>query len=321
VKAVSPRRRRAFLVVLALAILFAIFIATHPRGFSVYVVTIWANQGVLLALAAIAQFFVVLVRGIDLSLGSVIALTNVAASYLVSGTTFAVTIGIGAVLLIGVACGIVNGLVVVYGRVQPIVATLATGAIYGGIALLLRDTPGGNIDDSLSDALTYDVYGVPTSLIILAIAIVAISVPLRRTQIGLSMVAVGSSEPSAFMTGVRVNAARLLAFAIGGFFAALTGLAIAFVTLTGDAAVGPAYTLNSIAAVVLGGVPLSGGVGSPVLAVIGALVLKTISSLMFFTGIPPLAQSFFEGLVLAIAIALGAVDALRSRSRLKAFDS
>ena len=319
-KPLSSRRRRLVLVIVALAVLFALFIGTHPRGFSVYVVTIWANQCALLALAAIAQFFVVLVRGIDLSLGSVIALTNVAASYLVSGTPFEIALGIAAVLLVGVVCGALNGLVVVYGRVQPIVATLATGAIYGGVALLMRDTPGGTIDDTLSDALTYDLHGVPTSLIILAIAVLAVTVPLRRTQIGLSMLAAGSSEQSAFMTGVRVDLAKLLAFALGGFFAALTGLAIAFVTLTGDAAVGPAYTLNSIAAVVLGGVPLSGGVGSPVLAVLGALILKTISSLMFFTGIPPLAQSFFEGLVLAVAIALGALDALRSRSRLKAFE-
>ena len=82
-------------------------------------------------------------------------------------------------------------------------------------------------------------------------------------------------------------------------------------TLTGDPNIGPSYTLNSIAAVVLGGVALSGGVGSPVGAVIGALILKTISSLMFFSGLPPLAQPFFEGLILATAIALGALGVFR----------
>jgi ribose/xylose/arabinose/galactoside ABC-type transport system permease subunit len=314
------RRRRLVFVVVALVCLFALFIATHPRGFSVYVVTIWANQGVLLALAALSQFFVILVRGIDLSTGSIIALTNVAASFLVSGSPSEVAAGIVAVLLLGTLCGLLNGLVVVYGRVEPIVATLATGAIYGGVALMLRPVPGGDIDDTLGDLLTYDVYGVPTSLIVLAIVVVAVTIPLRRTRIGLSMLAVGSGEASAFLTGVRIAAAKLVAFSLAGFFAALTALYIAFVTLTGDAAIGPTYTLNSIAAVVLGGVPLTGGVGAPILPVLGALILKTISSLMFFTGIPPLAQSFFEGLVLAIAIGIGAVDALRSRSKLKAFE-
>ncbi|MBN8995051.1 MAG: ABC transporter permease [Rhizobiales bacterium] len=314
------RRRRLLLVVVALVVLFAAFILTHPRGFSVYVVTIWANQGVLLALAAIAQFFVVIVRGIDLSIGSIIALTNVAASYLVFGTPGEIAFGIVVVLALGVLCGFLNGLVVVFGRVEPIVATLATGAIYGGIALLWRPIPGGEIDDTLGDLLTYDVNGVPTSLIVLVVVLVAISIPLRRTRIGLSMLAVGSSEQSAFLTGIQVRVAKLVAYSLAGLFGALTALYIAFVTLTGDPAIGPAYTLNSIAAVVLGGVPLTGGVGAPLLAVLGALILKTISSLMFFTGIPPLAQSFFEGLVLAVAIGIGAIDALRSRSKLKVYE-
>jgi len=150
--------------------------------------------------------------------------------------------------------------------------------------------------------------------------VVAITIPLRRTRIGLSMLAVGSGESAAFLTGVGANTAKLVAYSLAGVFASLTALYIAFVTLTGDPSVGPTYTLNSIAAVVLGGVPLTGGVGTPILAVLGALILKTISSLMFFTGIPPLAQPFFEGLVLAVAIGIGAIDALRTRSKLKAFE-
>ena len=134
------------------------------------------------------------------------------------------------------------------------------------------------------------------------------------------MYAIGSAEPSAYMTGVRVNAVKLTAYATGGVFAALAGLYVSMVTLTGDAGVGPAYTLNSIAAVVLGGVALSGGVGSPLGAAVGALILKTISSLMFFSGLPPLAQPFFEGLILAIAIALGSLGVFRVRNKLDLFN-
>jgi ribose/xylose/arabinose/galactoside ABC-type transport system permease subunit len=134
------------------------------------------------------------------------------------------------------------------------------------------------------------------------------------------MYAIGSSEPSAYMTGLRTGAVKLASYATGGFFAGAAGFFVAMVTLTGDAGVGPSYTLNSIAAVVLGGVALSGGVGSPMGAVVGALILKTISSLMFFTGLPPLAQPFFEGAILAIAIVLGALNVFRHRSRLQAFE-
>ena len=314
-------RRHARLAISAvlLGALFALYIAIHPRGMSVYVMTIWSNQGTLLALAALAQFFVVLVRGIDLSVGSVVALTNVVASYLVSGSGWQVASGALAVLAVGAACGFANGAAVVYGRVPPIVATLASGSIYSGLALLLRPTPGGTIDDAVSDAVTYDLFKVPTSLILIVLVVLLLVVPLRRTRFGLGLYAIGSARDAAVMTGVRVPAVTLAAYTIGGLFAALAGLYISMVTLTGDPNIGPAYTLNSIAAVVIGGVALSGGVGSPLGAVLGAFTLKTISALMFFSGLPPLAQPFFEGAILAVAIMLGALGMLRVRSRLERF--
>ncbi|AZO33934.1 MAG: ABC transporter permease [Mesorhizobium sp.] len=296
---------------LALVVLFAVYIAIHPRGFSTYVVTIWSNEGTLLGLAAIAQFFVVLVKGIDLSVGSVVALTNVVASFVFNASPASIALGMVAVLAVGAACGLVNGIAVVYGRVQPIVATLATGGIFSGIALLLRPTPGGRIDETMSDALTYAVAGIPVSAVILAVVLVVLLVLLRRTTVGLGLYGVGSSEQSAYMTGLRVNRLKLVAYSSSGFIAALAGIYVSMVTLTGDPNIAPSYTLNSIAAVVLGGVALSGGAGSPIGAVIGALILKTISSLMFFSGLPPLAQPFFEGLILATAIALGALGVFR----------
>jgi ribose/xylose/arabinose/galactoside ABC-type transport system permease subunit len=192
--------------------------------------------------------------------------------------------------------------------------------MFSGIALTLRPTPGGGVNEALSDALTYDIYGIPTSLVILVAVLALIAVPLRHTALGLAMYATGSAEQSAYMTGVRTGTVKLAAYAAGGLFAGCAGFYLSMVTLTGDAGVGPSYTLNSIAAVVLGGVALSGGVGSPLGAVIGALILKTISSLMFFTGLPPLAQPFFEGAILAIAIILGALNVFRHRSRLQAFE-
>ena len=313
------RLSRTAIAGLLLAFLFTLYIAIHPRGLSVYVLTIWANQGTLLALASIAQFFVVLVRGIDLSVGPVIALTNVVASYVVSGSPLQVAAGIVLVLAVGIACGVANGAAVVVMGVPPIVATLALGSIYSGLALLLRPIPGGEISDGLSDALTYDVHGVPASLILIALALLLTMAPLRRTRFGMSLYAIGSSRDAAVMTGIRVPLVTLSAYGLAGLFSALAGLYVSMVTLTGDPNIGPPYTLNSIAAVVLGGVALSGGVGSPLGAALGAFILKTISGLMFFSGLPPLAQPFFEGAILAIAIALGALGMLRVRSRLERF--
>ncbi|WP_300012581.1 ABC transporter permease [uncultured Roseobacter sp.] len=312
----NQRETIAFSVLVALLVSY---LATHPAGPTTYVMTIWANQCLILALAAIAQFFAVIVRGIDLSVGAIMALTNCIASYLVIGTGAEMTFGIIIVLAAGVGCGVLNGLLVVYGRIQPIVVTLATASVFVGLALLLRPTPGGQIDYDLADALTLDVLGVPTALIVTVAVIGLIWVPLRRTGLGLGLYAVGSSEQAAFQSGMPIARIRLASFALGGLFAGLAGLYFSLVTTTGDAGIGPNFTLNSIAAVVLGGVALRGGVGTLTGAIAGAFILKTIGALMFFSGLPPLAQPFVEGLILAAAIAIGGADVLRVKNKLEVF--
>ncbi|OBZ95787.1 hypothetical protein ADU59_10555 [Pararhizobium polonicum] len=314
------RRNIRFLIpTIAFVLLFALYIGTHPRGFSTYVVTIWANQSALLVFAAFAQFFVVLVRGIDLSVGPMVALSNVVASYVLAGDGASLWLGVVAVLGTGLACGLINGVVVAIGRIPPIIATLATGAVYSGVALFLRPTPGGDVNSNLSDAMTYAVGPVPTSLILIAILVAIFVVMLRRTAFGLSLYGIGSSEHAAELTGISLANTRIAAHALGGLCAGIAGFYVSMVTLTGDAGIGPSYTLNSIAAIVLGGISLAGGIGGPFGVVIGALLLKTVAALMFFSGLPPLAQPFFEGLILALAIMLGSLGLIKVRNRLKLF--
>lgn len=304
--------RREFIAVLVLLSLLTVYLATHPRGMSTYVMTIWANQCLILALAAIAQFFAVIVRGIDLSVGAMMALTNTLASHVLGGTGFELLGGVGLVLFTGGACGMINGAIVVFGRIQPIVATLASASIFVGIALILRPTPGGQINYDLADVMTLDTLGIPTALIITAMVIGLFWMPLRRTGLGLALYAIGSSEHAAFQSGLRVKVVRMASFGLGGLFAGLAGLYFSFVTTTGDAGIASNFTLNSIAAVVLGGVALHGGVGSLIGAMAGAFILKTISALMFFSGLPPLAQPLVEGFVLAGAIAIGGLKYSKS---------
>lgn len=311
--------RREMIAAVVLIVLLTIYLGTHPRGGSTYVITIWANQAMILGLVAIAQFFAVVVRGIDLSVGAVMALTNTLASHFLDGTPIGIAMGIALVIAAGVACGLLNGLLVVYGRIQPIVVTLATASIFVGIALLLRPTPGGAINYDLADAMTLDVFGVPTALIIAFVLIFLFWLPFRRTGLGLGLYALGSSEQAAYQSGINTTFIRLAAFSLAGLFGGLAGLFYSFVTTTGDAGIAANFTLNSIAAVVLGGVLLSGGVGSLIGALAGAFILKTIASLMFFFGIPSLAQPLFEGLILAAAIAIGGADVLRVRNRLEVF--
>ena len=305
-------------------LLFALYTLNHPAGFSANVVQTAANKGVLLAFVAVGQTFVVLTAGIDLSVGSVFILANCLASVLVTGSPAQVALGLVAVLATGIACGLVNGALVVYGRLQPIVATIASGAIYFGLALSLRPEPGGDVDSTLADALTGQLAGgVPASVVVLLAVLLLVWLPFRRSLIGRAVYAVGSAEGSAYLSGLPIRRARLLAYALAGLFAALGGLMLAFFTYSGEASATNAstYTLDSIAAIVIGGVSLFGGAGSAIGAVFGALIFRTINDLLFVFDLDPLWQPLFLGLVLLGAVSLGSLRLLRLRNRLELFGS
>ena len=305
-------------------LLFALYTLNHPAGFSANVVQTAANKGVLLAFVAVGQTFVVLTAGIDLSVGAIFILANCLASVLVTGSPAQVALGLVAVLATGIACGLVNGALVVYGRLQPIVATIASGAIYFGLALSLRPEPGGDVDSTLADAFTGQLAGgVPASVVVLLAVLVLVWVPFRRSLLGRAVYAVGSAEGSAYLSGLPIRRARLLAYALAGLFAALGGLMLAFFTYSGEASATNAstYTLDSIAAIVIGGVSLFGGAGSAIGAVFGALIFRTINDLLFVFDLDPLWQPLFLGLVLLGAVSLGSLRLLRLRNRLELFGS
>jgi len=316
------QNRGTLLAIAFFVVMFAIYTSNHPAGFTANVVQTAANKGVLLALVAMAQTFVVITAGIDLSVGAVMVLTNCLASWIVVGTATSATLGILGVLVTGLVCGAINGLIVIYGRLQPIVATIATGAAFFGLALLLRPVPGGDVYGPLADALTGRVFEVaPASLVALAIVVLVLWVPYSRTTIGRAAYAVGSSESAAYMSGVPVGAAKFFAYVLSGLAASLGGLFLTFVTYSGEASAANAntYTLFSIAAVVLGGVSLFGGSGSAIGAIFGALMFRTIGDLLFVFDLDPLWQPLFQGLVLLAAVCVGSARVFQVRNRLELF--
>jgi ribose transport system permease protein len=316
------QNRGTLLAIAFFVVMFAIYTSNHPAGFTANVVQTAANKGVLLALVAMAQTFVVITAGIDLSVGAVMVLTNCLASWIVVGTATSATLGVLAVLLTGLGCGAINGLIVIYGRLQPIVATIATGAAFFGIALLLRPVPGGDVYSPVADALTGKIFDVaPASLVALAIVVLVLWIPYSRSTIGRAAYAVGSSESAAYMSGVPVGAAKFFAYVLSGLAASLGGLFLTFVTYSGEASAANAntYTLFSIAAVVLGGVSLFGGSGSAIGAIFGALMFRTIGDLLFVFNLDPLWQPLFQGLVLLAAVCVGSARVFQVRNRLELF--
>jgi ribose transport system permease protein len=315
--------RGTLLALVFFLLMFAIYVGNHPAGFTANVVQTAANKGVLLALVAMSQTFVVLTAGIDLSVGMVLVLTNCLASWIVLGSPLMVALGVIGVLLTGAACGAINGVIVIYGRLQPIVTTIATGAIYFGVALALRPVPGGDVDSDLADLFTGRMLDViPVSLVALLVVVLVVWLPFRRSELGRAAYAVGSSQAAAYMSGVPIRAASFLVYVLSGLISAAGGLFLTFITASGEASAanGGSYTLFSIAAVVLGGVSLFGGSGSAIGAIFGALMFRTIGDLLFVFDLEPLWQPLFQGVVLLAAVCLGSVRLLQIRNRLDLFE-
>ena len=156
-------------------LMFAIYLFNYPSTLSSNVFQTAANKAVLLALVSMGQALVVLTAGIDLSIGMMLVLTNCVGSWIVTGDALHSALGIVGVLATGALCGALNGVIIIFGRLQPIVTTIATGAVFYGLALLLRPVPGGSINEDLADALTGKVAGVvPASLLILLAAVVIV---------------------------------------------------------------------------------------------------------------------------------------------------
>ncbi|EJJ29416.1 ABC transporter permease [Rhizobium sp. CF142] len=303
-------------------LMFIIYVSNHPAGFTPNVVQTASNKATLLAFVAMAQCFVVITAGIDLSVGMILILCNCLASWLVVGTPLQTGLGVVVVLLTGLACGLLNGLIIIFGRLQPIVTTIATSAVFYGLALLLRPTPGGSVNEDLADVFTSKLFGViPASLVVLALVVLVIWVPFSRSVLGRTAYAVGSAENAAYMSAMPVKRAKLAAYALAGLLSAIGGLYLTFFSYTGEAALasGNAYTLYSIAAVVLGGVSLAGGKGSAVGAVFGALAFRTIGDLLFVFDLDPLWQPLFQGVVLMLAVSIGCIGLSRVRNRLEWF--
>ncbi|AXS40199.1 ABC transporter permease [Breoghania sp. L-A4] len=314
----SAAQRGILLAVAIFAVMFAVYGWKQPVGLTANVINTASNKGALLALVAMAQTLPVLTGGLDLSVGAIFVLSNCLASSIVVGDPVSTAFGIIAVLLVGLLCGATNGIIIVYGRLQPLIVTLATGAVYFGIALALRPQPGGTVNFELADFMTRSSYAVPHSAVLLLLVVLLVWIPYRRSVLGRAAFAIGTAEQAAYMSGVPVQRAKVLAYALSGMMASIGGLLLTAVTYSGAAKVSIAndYTLNSIGAVVIGGTSLFGGVGSAVGSIFGAFVMRTVGDLLIVFDINPVLQPLFVGLVLLGAVCIGSLRVLRIKNKL-----
>jgi ribose transport system permease protein len=299
---------------IGLALVLIFYWIQQPLILSDFGLVSLSNQSVALALVAMAQTLVVIVGGIDLSVGSLISLTTCfAATYMGTSASAAFPV-LGATLLLGILTGILNGTLVVFGRIEPLIATLGTSFVFGGIALQIRPQPGGSVPSWFATMLTGNFSFLPYSLVLLLATVGLVWIPVRKSRIGRAIQAVGNSEHSAYLSGLNPRSAKMFAYATAGLLTTIAGLFITAQTTSGDPNVGDVYTLNSIAAVVLGGVSLRGGRGGIVGPILSAFLLSTIVSALLAWGISALWQSLIQGLVLLLVLAGVGLRVQRSES-------
>lgn len=331
------RNFRLGVAAVILIVLLTVTASLNPKFLAPASITSTSNQSMTLVFAGMAQTSVVITGGIDLSVGPIISLSNSLASAIFSepGDGLNMVLVALIVLVVATLAGLINGLIVVYGRLQPIIVTLATASIYSGIALFLRPRPGGFVPDAYGDLLTKRVGQllpetvfakgtfvatffdyIPASAILLIIVVLLVWAPFRRSRLGMWVYAVGSNEGAAYMSGVNVKMAKVFAYMLGGFFAGIGGLFLTAQTRSGDATTGAVFTLQSIAVVVLGGTSLFGGSGGVIGTIFGAFALRLIPAILFFARVNPLQQPLWEGAVILLAVTAGASRIFTVRNRL-----
>jgi ribose transport system ATP-binding protein len=291
-------------------------VAIHPR-FDSFDAQSLAMAALPLACAAAAQAIVVISGGIDLSIGSVMAVANVLAARTMNEASFGQSLWLALSILAAGACiGAVNGLLVIVSRVPDVIVTLTTGFIWGGVALLILEKPGGGAPPEFANLGTGTVITewLPNSLILLVVAVALVWIPVRMSKAGLRIYATGSDKIAAFRSGVNVEVARLMAYVFGGLFSAIGGLGLTMTTGIGSPHAGVLYTLSGLAAVVIGGVSLTGGRGGAVGPVIAAFVLTLIPADLIFMNIDPNFGQVIQGtLIVLVVMAGGLATIVRNR--------
>jgi inositol transport system permease protein len=267
------------------------------------------EQVSMFGIIAIGVTFAIVTGGIDLSGGSVVALASVVGATLVTGSEgYGMTIvAFGAALFVGSICGLINGTITAYGRIPPFIATLGMMTMARGMAQLFSD---GRPVDASSDAFTSigdgSVFGIPGLVIIYVLVAVVCHVMMSRMKFGRHVFAIGGNVKTARICGVNVEVTLVKVYVLAGALAGLAGAMLASRAYAGNPTFGNMWELDAIAAAVIGGTSLAGGVGSVAMCIVGALIIGVMNKGLNMLGVDPYWQQIIKGMIIISAVLLDA---------------
>lgn len=289
---------------LGLLILIIIVSILNPSFLAPLNILNLLRQVAINALIAYGMTFVILTGGIDLSVGSILALSSaLMAGMIVSGIDPILAILIGCVL--GAVMGMINGLLVVKGKMAPFIATLATMTIFRGLTLVYTD---GNPITGLGDNYLFQLFGrgyflgIPVPAITMMVSFAILWVILHKTPFGRQTYAIGGNEKAAIISGIKVPRVKVMIYSLAGLLSALAGAILTSRLNSAQPTAGTSYELDAIAAVVLGGTSLSGGRGRIFGTLIGALIIGTLNNGLNLLGVSSFYQMVVKGIVILIAV-------------------
>jgi rhamnose transport system permease protein len=308
-------------IVVVLVLFVAVTASIQPRFLDITNIQFILINTTVFALLALGETMVVISRNYDLSVGSVLGL-----SAFLSANLFGQHHGIPIVVVflaglgIGLACGLLNGIMVSAGRVPSLVVTLATLYIFRGVDILIvggKEVVASSLPDAFLNIPKATVIGIPDLAIAVAVVIGIGAYYLRSFRSGRELYAIGSNPDAARLAGIPVGRRVFMAFAVSGAIAGVAGVLWAAQYGTVDSTAGTGYELQVISAVVVGGVAIFGGSGSAVGAALGALLLNTISSALYVLGISPFWDQAIWGFLLILAISVDRFIAVRLAAALR----
>ena len=293
---------------IALALLVVVVSILSPSFLTTKNIFNVLRQTSVNAIIAAGMTFVILTGGIDLSVGSILAISGaVCASMLVSGTNILVAVLVA--LVIGAVVGFLNGVIISKGKLQPFIATLATMTILRGLTLVFTD--GKPITLGSSElAVAFGnigggtIFSVPTPALIMIAVFLICSYVLNNTTMGRHTYALGSNEDAAKLSGLNTDKIKIAVYTISGILAAVAGVIITSRLYSAQPTAGDGYELDAIAAVVLGGTSLTGGKGKISKTIVGALIMGVLSNALNLLDVSSYYQMMVKGVVILIAVLL-----------------
>ncbi|MBB4301720.1 ribose transport system permease protein [Rhodobium orientis] len=293
----------------ALVVIFVVSCMLSPHFLTPYNMTIISRTLAFVGLVTLGQSMLMILGELDLSLGAIAGLCGVVGGIMMVQMGWNPWLSFALCLALGTFCGMFNGFLVVALRLHSLVLTIGMAGVYGGANLVAtKGVAITGIPDAIRVLGNSKLYGVPVPFVILVVALIVITFMAVKTPFGRYLYAIGNNPPAARMLGIRVDTIRVLVFAAAGFLSALAGMLMVARLGTAQPSIGEGWVLAPIAASVIGGVATTGGVGSPIGAILGAAIIGIIENIIVLFGVSPYWQSMVSGAIVVLAISFDSIS-------------